>query len=91
MGFGLGSGEAEEARGGGEEDSELVGELAAQRGLYGEDDDLQDQRTRPQNQREAGVNEREGCERWSQKNRGRVGSEGKRRPEPKQGTSNHLP
>lgn len=46
MGFGLGSGEAEEARGGGEEDSELVGELAAQRGLYGEDDDLQDQRMR---------------------------------------------
>ena len=48
-------------------------ELAAWRGLYGEDNDLQDQRTRYQNQREVVVNEEEEFERWN-KNRGRVGS-----------------
>lgn len=56
LGSGLGSGGAEEAEGGKEEDGELVGELAAERGLYGEDDDLQDQRMRHQSQREAAVN-----------------------------------
>ena len=38
-------------------------ELAAWRGLYGEDNDLQDQRARYQNQREVVVNEEEEFER----------------------------
>lgn len=73
MGSGLGSGGPEEEEDGGEENCELVGELAAWRGLYGEDD-LQDQRMRYQNQREVVVNEGE-FERWS-KNRARVRSGG---------------
>ena len=52
-----------------------MGELAAQRELYGEDSDLQTQRRRRQNQREGPANEGEEFERWSKKNRGRVGWE----------------